>query len=210
MPGGVLARLPRVQHTAAAAPNARHCAAAPAQTSDVAHPPQAYASMIPDTLEEMEQDADFQDTLQRMQQFSQQELTAREAAKRERILQDLGVPPWKAVMKVRCASPRCGATAYRLKHCSHIVAARPQFGSMVLMLCLSSRPVKSAGLLALHLGAELVVHMPGDQQALCCCRNRVSPRQCAARPRSCSSTLASTATRPAAIATLNPRQSAPK
>jgi hypothetical protein len=57
--------------------------------------------MIPETLRDLDRDPDFQDAQLRMEQLGQQEITAREARQREQVLQDLGVPPWLSIMKVR-------------------------------------------------------------------------------------------------------------
>ena len=62
-------------------------------------PEKEFESIIPEILEEMKQDKVFQDTKDRMR-LGQAELTAREARARERLLQDMGVPPWEAKMKV--------------------------------------------------------------------------------------------------------------
>ena len=63
-------------------------------------PAPSLGSLIPETLEEMDRDEDFQATQQLMEQLTQREITAREARKREKVLKDLGVPSWLSMMQV--------------------------------------------------------------------------------------------------------------
>ena len=76
-----------------------------AATRATSAPETATTSLIPETIEQMQNDVDFQETQERMARLSQKEVTAREAKKREAVLHDLGVPPWLSVMKVRHPMP---------------------------------------------------------------------------------------------------------
>lgn len=58
-------------------------------------------SLIPKTLEEMSEDVDFQATLKRIQEEGQQALTREEKLKRQRSLDNLGVPSFQRVLNVR-------------------------------------------------------------------------------------------------------------
>lgn len=58
-------------------------------------------SLVPQTLEDMEGDTELQQHLQRLSESGQQALTREEKMKRQRSLDNLGVPSFYAVCKVR-------------------------------------------------------------------------------------------------------------
>ena len=57
-------------------------------------------SLIPETLEEMSTDADFQQTAARLQRLGQAAMTREENQKRQRSLDKLGVPAFGSMVKV--------------------------------------------------------------------------------------------------------------
>ena len=67
------------------------------------------ASLVPQTLEEMASDAEFQQIQERQEKLGQREMTRREQALRQRSLDGLDVPPFQAVMKARSLGHRGGA-----------------------------------------------------------------------------------------------------
>lgn len=75
-------------------------AAPPEGASATAPGPAARTSLIPETLEGMEQDTELQQYLQQLAKSGQQALTREERLKRQRSLDKLGVPSFYAVCKV--------------------------------------------------------------------------------------------------------------
>lgn len=57
-------------------------------------------SLIPETLEDMSTDADFQQTAARLQKLGQAAMTREEKQKRQRSLDKLGVPSFGSMVKV--------------------------------------------------------------------------------------------------------------
>ena len=58
-------------------------------------------SLIPETLEEMASDNDFQQTAARLQKLGQAAMTREEKQKRQRSLDKIGVPSFGSLVKVR-------------------------------------------------------------------------------------------------------------
>ena len=56
-------------------------------------------SLIPETLEEMSTDLDFQETAARLQRLGQAAMTREEKVKRQRSLDTIGVPSFAALVK---------------------------------------------------------------------------------------------------------------
>ena len=57
--------------------------------------------MIPETLKEMESDPEFQLTAEKLKKLGQKQMTKEERKKRQRALDDLGVPNFIAFWKKR-------------------------------------------------------------------------------------------------------------
>ncbi len=57
-------------------------------------------SLIPETLEEMASDTEFQQTAARLQRLGQAAMTREEKQKRQRSLDKIGVPSFGAMVKV--------------------------------------------------------------------------------------------------------------
>ena len=57
-------------------------------------------SLIPETLQDMESDVDFQQTAARLQQLGQAAMTRDEKQKRQRSLDKIGVPSFGSMVKV--------------------------------------------------------------------------------------------------------------
>lgn len=69
-------------------------------------------SLIPETLEEMASDEDFQQTAERLRRHGQAAMTRDEKQKRQRSLDRIGVPSFGSVVKVRqcmVGLPKCHA-----------------------------------------------------------------------------------------------------
>jgi hypothetical protein len=62
-------------------------------------------SLVPETLETMEQDTELQQVLARLQEVGQVEMTREERRQRQRSLQRLGVPSFSEKLRVRLHSP---------------------------------------------------------------------------------------------------------
>ena len=62
--------------------------------------PAANTSLIPETLEEMASDTEFQQTAARLQKLGQAAMTREEKQKRQRSLDKIGVPSFGAMVKV--------------------------------------------------------------------------------------------------------------
>ncbi len=75
-------------------------AAPPEGAAATAPAPATRTSLIPETLEGMEQDTELQQYLQQLAKSGQQALTREERLKRQRSLDKLGVPSFYAVCKV--------------------------------------------------------------------------------------------------------------
>lgn len=57
-------------------------------------------SLIPETLEEMATDTDFQQTAERLRRLGQAAMTREEKQKRQRSLDKIGVPSFASMVKV--------------------------------------------------------------------------------------------------------------
>lgn len=57
-------------------------------------------SLIPETLEEMASDKDFQQTAERLRRHGQAAITREEKQKRQRSLDQIGVPSFGSMVKV--------------------------------------------------------------------------------------------------------------
>ena len=64
----------------------------------------ANVSLIPETLEGMASDAEFQQTAARLQKLGQAAITREEKRKRQRSLDKIGVPSFGAMVKVTAAN----------------------------------------------------------------------------------------------------------
>ena len=58
-------------------------------------------SLIPETLEDMQQDAEFQQTAERLSRLGQGAITREERRQRQRSLDKMGVPGFNTKLKVR-------------------------------------------------------------------------------------------------------------
>ena len=61
----------------------------------------ASTSLIPETLEEMQADTEFQQTAARLRRLGQAAMTREEKQKRQRSLDRIGVPSFGAMVKVK-------------------------------------------------------------------------------------------------------------
>ena len=67
-------------------------------------------SLIPETLEEMGTDTDFQQTAERLRRLGQAAMTREEKQKRQRSLDKIGVPSFGSMVKVgHCAKFQAAA-----------------------------------------------------------------------------------------------------
>jgi len=64
-----------------------------------AETPNGLASLIPETLEEMESDAEFQEVQRKVREVGQKQLTREERRERQRSLDSLGVPDFAVTLK---------------------------------------------------------------------------------------------------------------
>ena len=62
--------------------------------------PSARTSLIPETLEDMQQDAEFQQTAERLARLGQGAITREERRQRQRSLDKIGVPSFGTKLKV--------------------------------------------------------------------------------------------------------------
>ena len=62
-------------------------------------------SLIPDTLEEMATDTDFQQTAERLRRLGQAAMTREEKQKRQRSLDKIGVPSFSSMVQVGWRKP---------------------------------------------------------------------------------------------------------
>jgi radical SAM/Cys-rich protein len=100
-----------------AAPRARHAAALRrGAAAAAAAPPELAGSLVPQTLEELDADAELRALHARVAAGGQAELTAAEAARRQRALDACGAPPFGAAVAAAGAPPlrRGAATTLQL------------------------------------------------------------------------------------------------
>ena len=84
-------------------------------------------SLIPETLEEMATDTDFQQTAERLRRLGQAAMTREEKQKRQRSLDKIGVPSFASMVKV-------GLCMIELGSCQTLATADSKAGTVQCLM----------------------------------------------------------------------------